>query len=94
MHARFRVKGTIARSGDDLIIYGDILEGSIRAGMFINISLPDLQTVTERIRSIEFVDDIDGGATTYVGLGVRSADDNPADWTDLALDGEILEVAG
>jgi hypothetical protein len=91
MRARFLVKGLIART-NDLMIYGDITEGGLRAGMRIGIPLDASRTILEPICSIDFLDDVAGEGTTCVGLALVPAAEHRELWSTLALDGEVLEV--
>src|SRR5215213_5254519 len=68
--ARFLVHGVLRRSDDTVIVYGDIIEGSIRAGMRITVPSGAAGMLVEPIRAIDFLDAIASGVTC-VGLTLK-----------------------
>jgi hypothetical protein len=75
MAARFRVVDTFnLQSRRYFVIYGDILEGVVRAGMDVVLPCESLGGVRRPITSVEFVDNI-GDRKAWLGLVVEYASD-------------------
>jgi len=91
MRARFLVHGVLRRSDGAVVLYGDIVEGSIRAGMRITVPSGAGSALTESIRSIEFLDTITNGVT-YVGLALQPQPADRIAWDQVSVAGLALDV--
>lgn len=75
MPARFRVHDTFTlQSRRMFVIAGDIVEGTVRVGMQVEVPLNDSLSVTAPVAAVEFVDG--PGPQSRVGLGIRYEDDD------------------
>ena len=95
MSGRFKVFGTFRlklRERDRLVIYGDIVEGSVRNHEVLLIPLNSSLSIAAKIESVEAVD---GTATgSHVGLIVFSEDPDESSLLEgLNVVGDTLEVA-
>jgi hypothetical protein len=55
--SQFKAAGSFHLTSRDLfVVYGDMIEGEVRAGMLLGVTLNGSLNVTGRIASVEFVD--------------------------------------
>ena len=89
MPARFKADSTFTISGRGLVVAGEILEGSVKSGMRVQIlSWPSLLT----INSVEHILRTDK-SPAIVGLLFISRDEEEyTRWRALDLKGQILEL--
>jgi hypothetical protein len=95
MSGRFKVFGTFrlrVRELERLVIYGDIVQGSVRDREVILIPLNNSLNVAAEVQSVEA---IDGTATgSHVALVISSEDPDESSLLEgLNLVGDTLEVA-
>lgn len=91
MTAKFHAIGTFTIDTRNLfVIYGDIVDGVVKAGMFLNVPLNSAVTIDDPIHSVEFVDRSDG---SHVALAFKLDDPNDAAvWKGLNIADELLEI--
>jgi hypothetical protein len=94
MTSQFKAAGTFhLRSRRMFVIYGDILSGDVRSGMYLALPMNPGFAVTGRIASVEFVDVVPQ-QRAYVGL-VMDYDD-PQElgfWEAMNISDEVLEIS-
>jgi len=77
MNAKFLAKGTMAfdRDGRKItLIYGDVIEGEVKQGMYVNIPFNPSFSMACEIESVEFID-IKIGVESYVALLLKTEED-------------------
>jgi hypothetical protein len=93
MAARFRVADTFnLQNRRYFVIYGDILEGVVRAGMDVVLPLETLRGIRRQIASVEFVDNI-GKRKAWLGLVVEyTSDEDLESLHAIKLKGRELDI--
>jgi hypothetical protein len=88
--ALFRVEETFAIHSRRLfVLVGEIVEGTVRTGMLVHVSLNGSVFVTAPVHGVEFVDG--PGRRSRIGLTVRYEDDDDlAFWRGLNIGGGML----
>ena len=94
--AKFHAKGSfkIDRNGLRTVIFGDIVDGTIRHGMKIHIRFNDSLSMTSEIEAVELVDRITD-RVSHVALVLRveeDADEEADLFASLNVGDEVLEV--
>ncbi len=94
--ARFHVKGTFQLDGDGprAVIYGDVVEGTIREGMSVQIPFNGSLSMAARIEAIEFLDNV-SERISHVGLVLdveELAQEEVELIQSLNIGGETLEI--
>ena len=97
METKFHAKSTtiVDRSGTRTVISGDVLEGEIRAGMYVSILLNRALSMTVEIESIEYTVNAepDKGSVALV-LKPEDNAEAEADFIDmLDIQDEILAIS-
>jgi hypothetical protein len=90
--ARFRAADTfVIHSRRYFVIAGEIVEGTVRAGMLLSVPLNGSVAMTTPVHAVEFVDD--PGRKSQVGLVIACEDDFEVElWQALGIGGEILDL--
>jgi hypothetical protein len=88
--ALFRVEETFAIHSRRLfVLVGEIVEGTVRTGMLVQVSLNGAVFVTAPVSGVEFVDG--PGRRSRIGLTVRYEDDDDlAFWRGLNIGGGMI----
>jgi hypothetical protein len=90
--ARFHVRGTFHLTGRDrFVVYGDVLEAEVRAGMRLQVPLNSQLSFEALVTAVEFVDGTPTGSHVALVLPL----DEPLDlrtWQSLNVGDEVLEV--
>lgn len=91
MPAKFHVIGTFTLNAQELfVIYGDIVDGAVSAGMFLGVRLNSAVMIRVPIHSVEF---LDGCHSSHVALTFKF--DHPeaaTGWKLLNIGDEIIEI--
>jgi hypothetical protein len=89
---KFRIDETFAlESVLKYVLGGEIIEGVVKSGMFIQIPFNDQIRMTAAIHGVEF---IDRSGRTTVGLTVKVQDaDELQLWRDLRLVNQVVEIS-
>ena len=88
---KFHVTNTFELREQQLfVLAGSVVEGEIRAGMFVNLPFNPAVAMTARIHSIEFARR--QGGVEDVCLCLESKSDESELWRDLNIDDETLDV--
>jgi hypothetical protein len=92
MSTLFRVEDTFAITLRNLfVLAGEIVEGTVRAGMVLQIPLNDMVTMTAPVHGVEFVDG--PGQRSRIGLTLQYEDEaDLAFWRGLNLQGHVFAV--
>jgi hypothetical protein len=90
MSTRFRAHDTFCiHSRRMFVITGEILEGTVRVGMQVEMPLNDAVSMTAPITAVEFVDG--PGRQSRIGLGIRYEDEvELATWQGLNIGGGVV----
>ena len=92
MSARFRALGTFELKSRNLfVIFGDVREGVVRAGMVVNIRLNSELSIAEPIHSVEY---LGGAAESHVALTLRLDQEERELMQMLNIGDEELRVEG
>ena len=85
------VGDTFEIAGQDLFVMaGSIVEGEIRAGMFVRVPFTSLSEMTARIHCIEFARR--RGGSEDICLCIKFEPDTLELWRGLNIEGETFEV--
>ncbi|HEX8319445.1 hypothetical protein [Longimicrobium sp.] len=92
MSVRFRVEYTFVIAERGLfVLAGEIVEGSVRPGMVLQVPLNDMVTITAPVHGVEAVDA--SGQRSRTGLTLKCEDDIDLSlWRGLNLDGHVFTV--
>ena len=63
----FEVKVAFPLSGRGFVIAGNVLKGTVKIDMFVNVQSRD-HTAKLKIKAVEFMDRVDGKPISYVAL--------------------------
>jgi hypothetical protein len=89
----FKAAGTFhLRSRRIVVIYGDILSGDVRSGMYLALPMNPGFAFTGRIASVEFVDVVPQ-QRAYVGLVMDYDPQELGFWETMNISDEVLEVS-
>jgi hypothetical protein len=92
MAARFHVRGTFhLTERDRFVVYGDVLEGEVRAGMHLQVPLNSQLSFEAPVAAVDFVD----GTPTGSHVALAFLLEQPLDlttWQGLNIGDEVLEV--
>jgi len=91
MTAKFHAIGTIAIPAKQyFVIFGDILDGTIKPGMSAGIAFNSSIRFTAPVYSVEMVDGANG---SHIALVFTASDDNELElWKALNIGDEIVEI--
>lgn len=92
MSVRFRVEYTFVIAERSLfVLAGEIMEGSVRPGMVLQVPLNDMVIMTAPVHGVEAVDAV--GQRSRTGLTLKCEDDIDLSlWRGLNLDGDVFAV--
>jgi hypothetical protein len=92
MSVRFRVEYTFIIAERRLfVLAGEIVEGSVRPGMVLQVPLNDMVTITAPVHGVEAVDR--PGQRSRTGLTLQCEDDIDLSlWRGLNLEGDVFAV--
>lgn len=70
--AKFKAKGTaiLHNGGERSAIYGDIVEGEIKTGMYVQVPFNSSFSMASEIESIEYMDNPENNAS-YIALVIK-----------------------
>jgi hypothetical protein len=91
--AKFSVVGSFFMPSRNLFVaVGDVIEGNVKAGMTVAVTLSTVQ-VTTPIQGVEVIT-VDFRDQAYSGLGFGFDDPDELEfWSALRIGGEVLEIA-
>ena len=73
------------------MLAGEIVEGSVRPGMVLQVPLNDMVIITAPVHGVEAVDAL--GQRSHTGLSLKCEDDIDLSlWRGLNLDGHVFAV--
>jgi hypothetical protein len=92
MSVLFRVEYTFEIAGRGLfVLAGEILEGTVRPGMVLQVPLNDMAAITAPVHGVEAVDAL--GQRSRTGLTLKCEDEIDLSlWRGLNLDGHVFAV--